>query len=307
MAEVEQGMINQENALEEQRRNAEEAAEAEQRRLQHMELITQIADLEREWDKYTNRLRRLNRQTLSRFNFEGLENTFIITTDLNSRLNSRINDWADLLESDEEGNPIYPDRGLPEYCYSPEAEDFSRKTKVMEEVLTHTQEIMIRFLISLPAPEQLILSQEARSAFLKDPEAAKAHYHVLDQEEEEERAEENIILNGENNGDCQEDLQDAKDCDFIPIVPQSRRNSIDFFKCVRIWRRSYQSQKRRINKLLTELEANPYKYHSKQLEKQAALLSTMLIDLDITGIISLADNEPDFIKVFGETEDNVSD
>ena len=56
----------------------------------------------------------------------------------------------------------------------------------MKEVLTSTQETMIRFLISLPAPEQLILSQEARSAFLKDPEAAKAHYRVLDQEEEEE-------------------------------------------------------------------------------------------------------------------------
>ena len=33
----------------------------------------------------------------------------------------------------------------------------------------------------------------------------------------------------------------------------------------------------------------------------------MLKDLDITGIISLADSEPDFIKVFGETEDQVSD
>ena len=62
MAEVEQGRINQENALEEQQRNAEEAAEAEQRRLQCMELITQIADLERERDKFINRLRRLNHQ-----------------------------------------------------------------------------------------------------------------------------------------------------------------------------------------------------------------------------------------------------
>ena len=103
---------------------------------------------------------------------------------------------------DEEGDPIYPDRGLPEYRYSPEAEDFSRKTKIMEEVLTTTQETMIRFLISLLAPEQLILSQEDRSAFLKDPEAAKAYDHVLDQEEEEEQAKENIILNGEDNGDC---------------------------------------------------------------------------------------------------------
>ena len=66
----------------------------------------------------------------------------------------RINDWADLLESNEDGDPIYPDRGLPEYHYRSEAEDFLRKTRIMEEVLSTTQEAMIRFLISLPAPEK---------------------------------------------------------------------------------------------------------------------------------------------------------
>ena len=44
-----------------------------------MELITQIAVLEKERDKFTNGLIRLNRQTLTRFNFEGLEDTFITT------------------------------------------------------------------------------------------------------------------------------------------------------------------------------------------------------------------------------------
>ena len=129
----------------------------------------------------------MSRQTLSRFNFEGLENLFIATTDLNSRLNSRINDWADLLESDEDGNTVYPPRGMPEYCYSPEAEDFLRKTKTMEEVLSSTQETLIKFLISLSAPEQLIVSQEAQCAFLKDPEALKAHYRVPGQDDQEEQ------------------------------------------------------------------------------------------------------------------------
>ena len=87
MAEAEERMLNQEAALEEQRRLAEEAAEAEQRRLQRMELILQIADLERDQDRSTNRLRRMSRQTLSRCNFDGLENLFIATTELNSRLN----------------------------------------------------------------------------------------------------------------------------------------------------------------------------------------------------------------------------
>ena len=59
--------------------------------------------------------------------------------------------------------------------------------------------------------------------------------------------------------------------------------------------------------MLADLKADPEKYHSEQLEKQATLLSSMLKDLDIVGIISLADTEPNFIKVFGETEDQVSD
>ena len=59
--------------------------------------------------------------------------------------------------------------------------------------------------------------------------------------------------------------------------------------------------------MLVNLEADPEKYHSEQLEKQATLLSSMLKDLDIIGIISLADTEPNFIEVFGETEDQVSD
>ena len=180
MTEVGQERINQENALEEQRRNAEEtdaaATEIEAIRLQRMELITPIADLERERDKFTNRLRRLNCQTLTRFNFQGLEDTYITTTNLNSRLNSRINDWPDLLDTNEDRDPIYPDRGVPEYHYSLVTEDFLRKTRIIEEVLSTTQEAMIRFLISPLAPEQLILSQEARSTFLKDPEAVKSHY-----------------------------------------------------------------------------------------------------------------------------------
>ena len=48
MAEAKARMLNEEAALEEQRRLAAEAADVEQRRLQRMELILQIADLERE-------------------------------------------------------------------------------------------------------------------------------------------------------------------------------------------------------------------------------------------------------------------
>ena len=67
MAEA-QELLCQQEALEEQEQLAAEA-EAEQRRVQRMELIQQIADLEREQDRCTNRLRRSCNQTLSKFNF----------------------------------------------------------------------------------------------------------------------------------------------------------------------------------------------------------------------------------------------
>ena len=114
MAEAEERMFNHGEALEEQRR-AEQAAEAEGRRVQQMELILQIADLERDQDRSTNRLRRMSHQTLSTFNIEGLETVYIATTELNSQLNERINDWADLLDKDEAGESIYPARGMPEF------------------------------------------------------------------------------------------------------------------------------------------------------------------------------------------------
>ena len=123
----------------------------------------------------------------------------------------------------------------------------------------------------------------------------------------EDRDRDYTIVNGQTNDNRQEDLLQEDYRDFVPSPSQSPRNSIESSKSVRIRGRSYQSQKERINKLLTDLEADPDKYHSEQLEKQATLLSTMLKDLDITGIISLADSEPDFIEVFGETEDQVSD
>ena len=146
---------------------------------------------------------------------------------------------------------------MPEYRYSLDAEDFSRKTQAMVEVLSSTWETLIRFLISLSAPDQLIVSLEARSAFLKDPEALKAQYSVLDQEEEEEDVEENTVINGEDNGDREEVLQDQEDQNPVPTPPSSPRNCIESSQSVWIRGRSYQTYKERINKLLSKLETNP--------------------------------------------------
>ena len=70
--------------------------------------------------------------------------------------------------------------------------------------------------------------------------------------------------------------------------------------------RRYQTQKEQINKMIADLEADPERFHSEKLENQANLLSNMLKDLNINEIIGLADTEPDFLEIFGETEDQVS-
>ena len=76
----------------------------------------------------------------------------------------------------------------------------------MEEVFSATQEILIQFLLSLSPLDQIILSQEAQSAFLKNPEALKAHYRVPSQVDDEEQEEEtNTVVppHVENPGDAQ--------------------------------------------------------------------------------------------------------
>ena len=66
---------------------------------------------------------------------------------------------------------------MPEYRYSPEAEDFSRKIKIMEEVLSLCQETLKKFLLSLSLADQHIVSLEAEITVLKNPNAWEADYH----------------------------------------------------------------------------------------------------------------------------------
>ena len=124
-----------------------------------------------------------------------MDELYIGLIELDSTLSLRINDWEELLETDESGEPVYPARGMPEYRYSPEAEDFAKKTKSMEEVLSLSQETLKKFLLSLSAADQCILSLKAKTAFLTDPKAWEAEYCVLGQEEEDEEEEANTVVN----------------------------------------------------------------------------------------------------------------
>ena len=79
------------------------------------------------------------------------------------------------LKTDNQGDPIYPNRGMPESRYNPESNDLTRKTLLLEEVLTTTQGMLIMFLISLSTCKQIIMSQEAQLVFLKNIDVLKSH------------------------------------------------------------------------------------------------------------------------------------
>ena len=42
----------------------------------------------------------------------------------------RIEDWADLLEIDKDGDTIYPNLGVSGFHYSPDGQEYSRKTRI---------------------------------------------------------------------------------------------------------------------------------------------------------------------------------
>ena len=76
-----------------------------------MEVICELADLERERDKEANKLRRKARQTILRINFS---QGYVRVKGLHDRFTSRIDDWIELLETDEDSEPTYPQRGMSE-------------------------------------------------------------------------------------------------------------------------------------------------------------------------------------------------
>ena len=284
---------------------------------QRMEVIRELADLERERDKEVNKLKRKVRQTISRINFSQLEGEYVRVKEIHDRFASKIDDWTELLEANEDGEPAYPQRGMPESRYNPDNEDLARKTSQLEEALVSAKDALARFVNSLPAREQILIVQEAILPFLKNLDTIKAYCAENpagipeDQEEEDDR--DTIVNGGENgaNGEVPEgeenNVLNPGGDNQIPTPPGSPRNSIESSRSVRIRGKRYQIQKERINKLLSQLELDSDNNHSEHLKEQTIILSDMFKNLDTVGIISLADAEPDFLEIFGETEDQVNE
>lgn len=209
-----------------------------------MEVIREIADLERERDKQVNKTRRMSCPTITRNTLSGLEEKYIRLKDLHSRFPSKVNNWIDFLDTDEEGDPIYPARGMPESRYNPDNEDIARKNSLSEDVLNSTRDILAHFILSLSAQEQSLLVQEIMLPCLKDLDAVKAYVaaqavgNAGDQDDEDDT---NTIINGEHNGVGDEIPQEDEnnglnqgDVTPVPMPPCSQRNSRGSSKSLKI-------------------------------------------------------------------------
>ena len=102
-------MFNKEQRLQEE-------AILQESRNRRIELVQQISDLEKARDLSVNRLRRLINRSITVVNFSIVEENYLNLVNVNTDLNTRILDWEDLLDTNEEGAPIYPYHGQPEYC-----------------------------------------------------------------------------------------------------------------------------------------------------------------------------------------------
>jgi len=173
---------------------------------------------------------------------------------------------------------------MPESRYNPDNQDLARKTSDLEEILTSARDALANFITSLPAHEQIYIVQEAILPFHKNLEALKAYCAALSiGNGQDTEHNENTDANGlggaarENPEDQEHNILNPGGDNLAPSPQNSPRNSLTSSKSLKIDGKSYQVRKQRINRLLQDIEENVLQNHSEHLEKQAALLSTILI------------------------------
>ena len=220
---------------------------------QRMDVIQELADLERERDKEANKLRRRARQTILRINFSQLEEGYARVKEIHDRFTSKREDWIELLGTNEDGEPTYPQRGMPESRYNPDNQDLARKTSDLEDILTSARNALANFITSLPAHEQIYIVQEAILPFHKNLEAIKAYCDAQAINNGQDTEDTNANGLGEAtrvNPEDQENILNPGEDNHIPSPRNSPRNSLTSSKSVKIDGKTYQVRKQRINKLL---------------------------------------------------------
>ena len=270
-------------------------------------VIQELGDLEREREREANRLRRRARQTILRINFSQLEEGYARVKEIHDRFTSKREDWIKLLGTNKDGEPTFPQSGMPESRYNPENQDLARRTSAIEDILTSARQALANFIISLPAHKQRYIVQEAILPFHKNLEDIKAYCdaQVIDNGQNMEDTDANGLGEAATGNPEEQDHQGENN--NVPSPRNSPRNSSTSSKTVKIEGKTYQVRKQRINRMLQDIEENASQNHSKHLEKQATLLSNLLNKMNIRHLTAYADTEPDFLEIFGETEDQMND
>ena len=159
----------------------------------------------------------------------------------------------------------------------------------MELVSAQSIEALKAFYLALPAADKAKVSQTAQTVFLRNPaEWIPPNLDQADEQDEQTSDTEDDTAgnNAEQEGDTAGNNTNAQ---------RSPRNSIESSKSVVLRGRNYQARKERISALIQSIELDPEGIHSENLEKQTTILNSMLRDLDIPGIIELANTEPNFL------------
>ena len=113
--------------------------------------------------------------TITKNLFSRLEQEHICLKELHIRIPSRINDWTELLDTNQEGKPIYPERGEGESRYRPDNEEIIRENSLSEDVLNSTRYKLVHFITTRSAEDHTILVQEINLPYMKNLEATKAY------------------------------------------------------------------------------------------------------------------------------------
>ena len=86
---------------------------------QTMDVIQDLAGVEREREKEANKLRRRFRQTILTINLSQLGEGYAAIKEIYNRFTSNRGDWIELVGTKGDGEPTYPQRGMSESRYNP--------------------------------------------------------------------------------------------------------------------------------------------------------------------------------------------
>ena len=92
-----------------------------------LEVVREIEGLEKERRGIFKRIERMTQGTITKNSFSRLEQEHIRLKELHIRIPSRINDWTELLDTNQEGEAIYLERGEGESRYRPDNQEIIRE------------------------------------------------------------------------------------------------------------------------------------------------------------------------------------